>query len=177
MHWYVDATTLENFGSVDAMSVLLRFLVDCEPPHWTAGVRSEVLAAMDNPACANVLGCAVLGTPAEVPQSLEPEVNDERVRLGAAFTPGKDRGEAECLVLARHLGGGVVSDDGSAYDYISRKLPPGHTLDTVEVLKRLVADDKLTAYEAVNLAHSIRGAGRHLLWSRPKTLRVDDFMP
>lgn len=178
MHWYVDANTLENFGAVDSMSVLMTFLDGSEPPHWTLAVRSEVLAAMDNPACAAVLECSGLGLPANLGRPLQGEVEEQRVRLGGGpYADGEQRGEAECLVMAEHVGGGVITDDGAAHQYISGRLPPGHTLDTIDVLKQLVTDEQLSAFDAKNLADGMRRAGRNLLWSRPKTLRVEDFMP
>lgn len=175
MNWYVDAGTLQNFGAVDALSDLLAFVVPDGPPYWTHGVKGEVLAGIGIPGCDRVLGCSELGRAVEVPLELAGDVDDTRIALGGGFD-GKHRGEAEAIVLALSDGGGFVTDDGAAYHYARDQLDEHRVLDTLGVLKHLVAAEHMSAWEAKTLADAIRGAGRHLAYWHPPTLTVHDFM-
>jgi hypothetical protein len=175
MNWYVDAVTLENFGEADSLSHLLAFLIPYGPPHWTDGVKGEVLAGIGVPRCDRVLACSELDRAVEVPLELARDVDDARIALGGGFD-AKHRGEAESIALALSDGGGFITDDGAAHDYASHQLGAHRVLDTVGVLKCLVAEGHFTAWDAKMLADAMRGAGRHLAYWHPPTLTVHYFM-
>ena len=176
MLWLVDSVTLQTFGTIEALSTLVSFLDPKQPSAWTVGVRDEVLAGIEHEGCQEVLRCAELGAPLQVPDSLTMSVHTARVALGGTALDKLHQGEAECLVLATEYGGGVITDDSAAYAMIRRRGRPP-VLDTVEVLRELVRSEQIDAYTAKRLVDALKGAGRNLRRGYPSTFTVNDFMP
>lgn len=175
--WLVDSVTLQHFGSVDQMSVLIKFLTRSSPPRWTDQVKSEVLAGIDTERCRLVLQCAELGQPEPLPDELFANVFKMQRALGGGGESGEDHlGEAECLVLAEVNGWGLITDDNAAYDLASKRLGAARVKDTVGVLQALVASGDLEAFQAKQLADAIRNNGRYLRRVHPPTLVEDDFL-
>lgn len=175
--WYVDAVTLEHFASVGRLSVLLDFLTAFEPPYWTRAVHSEILAGFQrNASCAEILASPALGAPADVLPEHLTSVFQTQVALGGGGDSGIDHlGESECLVLADLEHCGVITDDNSAYDLITKRLGPERVHDTVEVLRACVRAGRIDAFEAKQIADDIRNIGRHLRRVHPMTLLGDYF--
>ena len=174
----VDAVSLQHFGAIGRMSLMLAFLRVFEAPHWTHAVRSEILAGIDHEACAAVLSCAELGPPLEVPSHDLGEVMRLQVSLGGGGASGTDHlGEAETLVMADRRHCGVITDDNSAHAMFERRLGPERVHDSVDVLRWCVAAGLLTPGEAKAEADAIRNVGRHLRRVHPSTFRNSDFEP
>jgi hypothetical protein len=174
--WLVDAVTLQHFGSIERLSVLCQFLQPSDGPRWTDQVWSEILASYHrSEACRNVLACRDLGQPAAVADLLV-QVMRIQVELGGGGISGVDHlGEAECIAVAEQLGGGVVTDDNSAYDLIDKRLGSARVRDTIDVLRDLVRTGELDASDAKLLADAIRNNGRHLRRVHPITLTSSYF--
>lgn len=87
--WLADAVSLQHFGSIGRISLLCEFLTIGGPPYWTMAVRSEVLAGMIvSEACREVLACADLQAPHEVPDNLLTAVIKAQVALGGGGASG-----------------------------------------------------------------------------------------
>jgi hypothetical protein len=174
--WFVDAVTLQHFGSIGLLSVLCEFLRTGNPPYWTKAVQSEVLAGMStSQACREVLSCPDLGSPHEV--TMLKKVFRAQIELGGGGDSGDEHlGEAECIVMAEHFNCGVITDDNAAYDLAEKRLGYARVHDTVDVLRALVRSGSLRPSEAKMHADAIVNNGRHLRRIHPRTVFDDYFM-
>lgn len=69
-------------------------------------------------------------------------------------------------MLAEKHQGTLATDDNAAYQFATRrpKLGPTRVIDTVEILRNAVAQDIITAQDAVDIADALAAADR---WLRP----------
>jgi len=99
-----------------------------------------------------------------------------QIELDGGGDAGEDHlGEAENIVLAEELSGGVIIDDNSAYDLINKRLGSARVHDTIHVLRALVHAGVNDASEAKRLVDAIRNNGRHLWRVHPRTITEDYF--
>lgn len=176
----LDGVTLRHFGAIESLALIDARVVRCYGPRWTEAVRSEILAGMDQPECANVLAAAFLGTPIEIAVGDMAEVFRLRSRLSnprddTQLGPLRNLGEAESIFVADQLHGSFVTDDGPAHDFAVKCLGPNRVLDTVDLLREAVAKGELEPSEAQQAADAIRNSGRHLRRCHPSTFTAAYF--
>jgi hypothetical protein len=144
-----DTTTLRNFGAIDRLDLCAVFHEDRPEPCWCEAVKEE------------------LGEPAS-PQT---EELSDIVALQIAI--GGDRqhnaGEAETIYFAEKVGGGVITDDATAYYFVSSRpaLGSAMAMDTVRILTDLVTAERLASEEAVRICEAMKAAGRKLRKGHP----------
>jgi len=173
-----DAVTLLHFACVGRLNLLAARYGHRTLPRWAEAVHDEIVRGQPvaGPECAAILGAVWLGEPAK------PAASDRRgiQRLWVGLNEGREppiehAGEAESIYFAEKLGGVFATDDNAAYDFAERRLGVGRAIDTVLILREAVAMDEITAGEAVDVASSIRAAGRHLRRHHPPVLTPDYF--
>lgn len=172
----VDAVTLRHFGITERLEVLKHVLLPYPPPHWTDTVRSEILAGIGQPDCANVLAASFLGPPHQIPTAELAEVLKIRIVLsGGKSHSTENLGEAESIFLADKFNGVFITDDRIAYDFASQRLGHCRALDTVDLLREAVATGYFESSEAQQVADAIRNSGRMLRRGHPSTFTPEYF--
>jgi predicted nucleic acid-binding protein len=180
-----DAVTLRHFGSISRFDLLEACHGSREHPRWVTGVYNEIRVAQraGYAECRAILDWRWLGDP------LEPDVDDLtsisrlKIALGnAGFSEeheeddARHHGEAESIHLAKRYGYYFVTDDNDAYRVARLRLPETHVLDTVDLLRVVVANGDITAREAVEVSTLIRTQGRSLRRPYERLLTPDDFL-
>ena len=83
------------------------------------------------------------------------------------------------IVLAERHGGAFAADDNAAYQFATRRPGLGHSrvIDTVEILRSAIAQDIITAQDAVDIADDIATADRWLRSMHDGHIRIAYFEP
>ena len=117
--------------------------------------------------CTQILGESWLGEPPALTLAERKLVTNLRISLSDGQRPPQGHhGEAQSIVLAEKHEGRLATDDNAAYQFATRRpsLGPMRVIDTVEILRAAVAQDIITAQDAVGIADDIAAADR---WLRP----------
>ena len=160
-----DAVTLRHFAVVGRLDVLQTCHGHRPEPRWTEGIHTEIKSAQHevDSHCADILRATWLGPPAEVTAAELADVYRLQVGLNDGRQPPTGhRGEAEAIYFAEKLNGQVATDDNGAYEFARRRssLGPGKVIDSIHILRTVVANGDLTASEADRIANAMEDAGR-----------------
>jgi hypothetical protein len=163
---FPDNTVLCNFAAVHRLDLLQGFLRG--RGRWTEAVAGEARAsARVLPDLAMVDSQGWLGEPVQIDEP-DAVTGVEHLRRdvfgGTATQPLKHLGEAQTCFLLRGdkkwQGAWWVSDDRDALDFA--RFQGITTLETIDVVRHLVADRDVQVHQALDMMRAMAGSGRHL---------------
>lgn len=164
-----DAVTLRHFAVISRMGILKTFHADRPGPRWTTRVRKEISTAADQGVhhCIMLLEETWLGRPANPTITETKEIISLQSMLMLPEDhpyPHAHLGEAQSIYFAAKYQGQFATDDNAAYEFARRPalLGTGNVVDSIDILREVVALGKITAQEADQVANDIEAAGRHL---------------
>ncbi len=163
---FPDNTVLCNFAAVHRLDLLQGFLRD--RGRWTEAVAHEARQSVRYlPGLATIDSGGWLGEPVQIddPDAVARVEHLRRDVFGGSSTePLKHLGEAQTCYLVREVrlwkGAWWVSDDRDAVEFARGQGIT--TLETVDVVRHLVADGDVSTSSAFDIMRSMVGAGRHL---------------
>lgn len=164
---FPDNTVLCNFGAVRRLDLLEGFLRG--RGRWTEAVayEAEQSSKYGVPALAELIKSGWLGEAIEISDPADRRQVEHLRRDvfgGTPQEPTKHLGEAQTCHLIKEVvewhGSWWVSDDGDALDYARKQHIT--TLETIDIVRHIVADGDLTAQQAWDLMQEIHGSGREL---------------
>ncbi len=174
-----DAVTLRHFAVAEELDLCRVLHEDLPTPCWTQAVADEIAegAALGEDDCLAIQECAWLGEPF-TQLDLRDVLEVQRLRIalsGVSKGPVSHAGEAETLYVTEKLGGSIVTDDGPAHDFASRRLGSKRVWDTIDILRDAVRRDERTPNQAAEIAAIVTASGRHLRRPHPRYPDPDYF--
>ena len=164
-----DAVTLRHFAVVSRMDILKTCHAHRPEPRWTTSVQKEIATAANK----GVHHCIMILQEPWLRRPVSPARADTREIISLQSTlmlpedhpyPHAHLGEAQSIYFAEKHQGQFATDDNAAYELARLRLRLGieNVVDSVDILREVVALNKITAQEADQVANDIEAAGRHL---------------
>ena len=164
-----DTVTLRHFAAISRMDILKACHAHRPEPRWTTRVRKEIVTAADQGVrhCITILQETWLGRPINPTRTETREIISMQSMLMLPEDhpyPHAHLGEAQSIYFAAKHQGQFATDDNAAYEFARRPFLLGteNVIDSIDILREVVALGKITAQEADLIANDIEAAGRHL---------------